>query len=798
MRVLLKSPLKKAANNISRIGFSPKARRVRAFDFDRREEYKKFADFIKNSSEELANAPLPSKRELKKITNFDVIGGGGGGAGLLGGLLGLGGAALGAFSFGLPTIPLVRNPFNNNPKGKKPKPRRQKPGQRGRRGGRPGDRSRDSRNKNRNRRTQNSTTQRSGRAIQSRAEQRYRQRFGDKAGDRKFGKLNQGRVTGRGFRNPFRQKPTISGTGADRFRQGIRRGTRLPGQGARVTGGGLDRTLNSRPLRAIRQAGKFGLQGGKAVLGASRAMMRVFKRVPIIGSLLAGVLTYFQDTEGGNNPELPGGGPDGKPDMNLSKALFSAGGAALGGVIGSFIPIPVFGTLIGGIIGEYVGDLAYILIKGGGFQAVGQKLKEDIEKLLLVGGRVAGWAKDGFKRLYEGLPKIKLPDIPGWLKRIDILKVIRGLPWGAEVPDPQILLNPLKQFEVITKIPKAFFSRDPMDGSSAPENDQSDSEAKKRMIGQEATLNGEPVVWDGSKWVAPEILDDPGTDTIGEEPVAAAEGDPGLTQMSSSTVNVGLKDLVSVAAMTGRSDPGGPIMTSGRGMRNGQHHAGIDIGTGHQKGWYVSFRLKGKVSLVQYLGGYGHSVIIQASGKDFLFAHLARQSDLRPGQIYNGQIIGEIGNTGAGTGEHLHFEVRSVGGGTGTDMPAMPYVKYIMIGKLGSGTQQTMLAGLPGDASGDQSAQISPGSQQNREIGTDPRRPTAKNAGEQLMASLLQVVGALSGGGEQQEQPSQVASASSPQAAPQNQRSGQNPQHMVQSGALNNYWQTAFFSRLAG
>ena len=50
MRVLLKSPLKKAANNISRIGFSPKARRVRAFDFDRREEYKKFADFIKNSS----------------------------------------------------------------------------------------------------------------------------------------------------------------------------------------------------------------------------------------------------------------------------------------------------------------------------------------------------------------------------------------------------------------------------------------------------------------------------------------------------------------------------------------------------------------------------------------------------------------------------------------------------------------------------------------------------------------------------------------------------------------------------
>jgi len=143
-----------------------------------------------------------------------------------------------------------------------------------------------------------------------------------------------------------------------------------------------------------------------------------------------------------------------------------------------------------------------------------------------------------------------------------------------------------------------------------------------------------------------------------------------------------LKDVVSVDAMTGKSDPGGPIMTSGRGMRGGRHHAGIDIGTGHQRGWYVSFRLSGRVSLVQYLSGYGNTVIIEAGGRDFLFAHLARKSDLKIGQAYNGEIIGEIGNTGVGTGEHLHFEVRSVGGGTGTDMDPMPFVKHLVIGRL--------------------------------------------------------------------------------------------------------------------
>ena len=87
--------------------------------------------------------------------------------------------------------------------------------------------------------------------------------------------------------------------------------------------------------------------------------------------------------------------------------------------------------------------------------------------------------------------------------------------------------------------------------------------------------------------------------------------------------------------------PTGPVRTSERGMRNGRHHAGIDFGTGGQKGWYCSFRMKGTVSFVGSLPGYGKTVIINSGGYDFLFAHLARYN-VRQGEQYNGQVIGEI------------------------------------------------------------------------------------------------------------------------------------------------------------
>lgn len=125
----------------------------------------------------------------------------------------------------------------------------------------------------------------------------------------------------------------------------------------------------------------------------------------------------------------------------------------------------------------------------------------------------------------------------------------------------------------------------------------------------------------------------------------------------------------------------GPVRTRGRSSG----HGGVDIGTGSQTGYYVAYRRSGRVSLVQYLSGYGNTVIIQIGNLDFIFAHLARKSNLKPGQPYNGEIIGEIGNTGrsfGGGGQHLHFEVRPAGGGGGSDIDPEPYVSALVIGRL--------------------------------------------------------------------------------------------------------------------
>ena len=57
--------------------------------------------------------------------------------------------------------------------------------------------------------------------------------------------------------------------------------------------------------------------------------------------------------------------------------------------------------------------------------------------------------------------------------------------------------------------------------------------------------------------------------------------------------------------------------------------------------------------------GYGNAVFIQdEEGYQFLFAHLQPGAHVGLGQtISRGQVVGQVGTTGASTGDHLHFGV---------------------------------------------------------------------------------------------------------------------------------------------
>lgn len=131
-------------------------------------------------------------------------------------------------------------------------------------------------------------------------------------------------------------------------------------------------------------------------------------------------------------------------------------------------------------------------------------------------------------------------------------------------------------------------------------------------------------------------------------------------------------------------------LTPGQGFgayrSSGRSHAGIDIGTYGKRGFYVSFKQSGTVTYAQNNGGgYGNLVIIKVGNIEFYFAHLAKIM-VKNGQPYNGQTIGEIGNTGGDYDIHLHFEARP--GGKAVD--PRPYLGLLSIGK-----QLTGVSGKP-------------------------------------------------------------------------------------------------------
>ena len=105
-----------------------------------------------------------------------------------------------------------------------------------------------------------------------------------------------------------------------------------------------------------------------------------FGKIPIVGNFVVGIVSLLSGEPAG-------------------QAIFKTMGAAVGGLLGSFIPIPIIGTLIGETIGVFVGDLLYAGLFDGGIEAVGQKLKDTLTTLFKGGKMVADWVGGGMVSL---------------------------------------------------------------------------------------------------------------------------------------------------------------------------------------------------------------------------------------------------------------------------------------------------------------------------------------------------------------------------------------------------------------
>ena len=123
-----------------------------------------------------------------------------------------------------------------------------------------------------------------------------------------------------------------------------------------------------------------------ALKGAKPFVSKFFGRVPIVGPLVVGIVSLLSGEPAG-------------------QAIFKTMGAAVGGLLGSFIPIPIIGTLIGETIGVFVGDLLYAGLFDGGIEAVGQKLKDTLMTLFKGGKMVADWVGGGIKAFVNNVLK---------------------------------------------------------------------------------------------------------------------------------------------------------------------------------------------------------------------------------------------------------------------------------------------------------------------------------------------------------------------------------------------------------
>ncbi len=191
-----------------------------------------------------------------------------------------------------------------------------------------------------------------------------------------------------------------------------------------------------------------------AFKGAKPFLSKFFGKVPIVGPLVVTIVSLLS----------------GEP---ASQAIFKGLGAAIGGALGTLIPIPIIGTLIGETIGVFVGDLLYEGLLGKGWGEVGKKLKDTLMTLFKGGKMVADWVGGGIKAFINNVLKTDPIDVKSGLgvrsaltkglKTFGLYDFFAGLGFAGG-KDGQIdkfpnLLNILNPFKFYPLLFKSFFGK---------------------------------------------------------------------------------------------------------------------------------------------------------------------------------------------------------------------------------------------------------------------------------------------------------------------------------------------------
>ncbi|MGI8846173.1 MAG: M23 family metallopeptidase [Thermoleophilaceae bacterium] len=175
--------------------------------------------------------------------------------------------------------------------------------------------------------------------------------------------------------------------------------------------------------------------------------------------------------------------------------------------------------------------------------------------------------------------------------------------------------------------------------------------------------------------------------------LAASLRTPGVTSVVRVTVPAPAPPRPPASAPTPASAPStahvfpvrGPSSFGGSGgrfgaARPGHTHQGQDLTAA--EGVPLVSPHAGRVKAARYqAGGAGYYVVIDSAGedRDYVFMHLrAGSTVVTEGQLVKaGQQIGQVGNTGASEGAHLHFEIWTGRGwySGGRPVDPLPYLR---------------------------------------------------------------------------------------------------------------------------
>lgn len=118
-----------------------------------------------------------------------------------------------------------------------------------------------------------------------------------------------------------------------------------------------------------------------------------------------------------------------------------------------------------------------------------------------------------------------------------------------------------------------------------------------------------------------------------------------------------------------------PAVTCGQGCYSG--HQGTDIQNVYNKYGKVLASDRGVIEINSFHPINGNYYVINHNnGYWTYYGHMARPGFFAPGEVVaQGEVIGDIGETGLAFGAHVHFEIRDQGGMMGRSLPFTNFFK---------------------------------------------------------------------------------------------------------------------------